>query len=663
MLKTRSAIVDTLHNVDASGIFQKKKYYNIIKSLTTSSTFTVNYMEDNLYEYLADLDPTEFEQIIREGLYRSLNSRFSGSIDVPIAFRDLKIRLVSDSVEPMHKLNGKKHENTVVTFDCDIIASEKEKTYIKKCKAYCPLCGTDYDITADEDRKINNILCSNFKCKKTKLILKKTTMETENIQVIYLQEPMDSSLNNTPVIFQALLIGDLCGKVFIGQKKRITGIFKSQIDLKININDIVIEIISETDLEEKIKINISDDVLKKLKDEVKNPNMFISKITDSFAPLIIGLEQVKLSILLMLVGGNSTVKREDINMFLIGDPSMAKSELLKFCNKITDKSMYTSGKGASAAGLTIGLVKTEKGNYVAQAGVLPICSGGYAFIDEFDKMSPDDRSALHEAMEQQTVSIAKAGFRMTLPAKTAILAAANPKYGKYDTSQPIMDNIDIPLPLLSRFDMVWLIRDKVDWAEDINKANFILDTFTGDSKNNNNIFSQDELSSYISYVRRLKPILTKETKEKLREIYLKMRRASDTTNSIAVGTRQLEALVRMTMAHAKLLMKTETDLYDVECVEKIINAMFKEFNIDLKEKDPNYNMNTMYTTSKMSKEQLAEHIWTECKDIEGHIIYNTYIEKLSTSGKYDVKSAKAHFTMLERNCVIKHLGGNKWKKV
>ena len=147
----------------------------------------------------------------------------------------------------------------------------------------------------------------------------------------------------------------------------------------------------------------------------------------------------------MLAGGFSLSKRSDINILLVGDPSLAKSELLKECDNVSSKSMYTSGKGSSAAGLTIGLVKMDNGSFVAQAGVLPLCDGGHACIDEFDKMNSNDRSSMHEGMEQQTVSIAKAGFRMTLEAKTSILAAANPKYGKYDNSMSLIDNIDIPV--------------------------------------------------------------------------------------------------------------------------------------------------------------------------------------------------------------------------
>lgn len=652
---TRSAVLDKFHSPNGDGIFQQKKWVDIIDKLRPDSTITVNFMEDNMYEYLSQLDPTEFKSIVREAIIKVLETRLAGSMNVAETFEQLKIRLVSDSIEKMHGLNAREHENTVVTFDCDVIAVERQKTYIKSCQAYCPLCGSNYDSIANEDRKLDTLYCMNGRCKKAKLIIRKSSLNTDNIQVIYLQEPMNLARNNSPIILKGLLIGNLCGNVFIGQKKRITGIFKSQIDLLTNENEIVIEIVSEQDRDEKTTIDLTEEQIKSYKLEAKNEDEFIDKITNSFAPMIIGYKDIKLSILLMLVGGHSSIKREDINIMLVGDPSMAKSELLKFGNKITEKSMYTSGKGSSAAGLTVGLVKMERGNFVAQAGVLPLCSGGYAFIDEFDKMSTDDRSALHEAMEQQTVSIAKAGFKMTLPAKTPILAAANPKYGKYDPSQSLLDNIDIPPPLISRFDLIWLIRDKVDKESDLEKARFILDSFTG-TLISTSTMNECQLSSYINYVRELPVELTDQVKQEIINIYTKMRELS--SGGVVVGTRQLEALVRLTMAHAKLLQKEKTDLNDIKCVKEIVDNMFKQFNINM-----NYTQDNMAISGKQKREHIINDIWNKCKNTFGQVVYRDFIKALVDNNVFDEKGAKEYFGKMERECLIKDVGDNRYVKI
>ena len=180
-------------------------------------------------------------------------------------------------------------------------------------------------------------------------------------------------------------------------------------------------------------------------------------------------------------------------------------------------------EGTSAAGLTIGMVKLADGTMIAQAGVLPLCSGGFAFIDEFDKMNKLDRSSMHEAMEQQTVSRAVAGVNLTLPAKTSILAAANPKFGKYDAKESLGENINVPPALLSRFDLIWLIKDKVDASLDMAKANHILDTYSDDRKIEKPMLAPRELMAYINYVREQKPVLSSETRREVLKIYEKMR--------------------------------------------------------------------------------------------------------------------------------------------
>ena len=167
------------------------------------------------------------------------------------------------------------------------------------------------------------------------------------------------------------------------------------------------------------------DEIVKLRKESQEPD-FIKKLIDSYAPDIYGYDDIKLSCLLQLVGGVASKKRADINLLLVGDPSMAKSELLKYGHEITLNSIYTNGRGSSSAGLTIGMVKLSDGRMVAQAGVLPLCSGGFAYIDEFDKMNKLDRSAMHEAMEQQTVSIAS-GYFTNITSEDSNISCSKPK--------------------------------------------------------------------------------------------------------------------------------------------------------------------------------------------------------------------------------------------
>ena len=209
---------------------------------------------------------------------------------------------------------------------------------------------------------------------------------------------------------------------------------------------------------------VSPEEEKIIKSLTQNSGIY-QRLIDSFAPHIEGHSLIKEAILLLIVGStqrhlqDGSKIRGDINVFLVGDPGTAKSEMLKFCARIAPRGLYTSGRGSTAAGLTAAVVRDKTGIMMLEAGAVVLGDQGLVCIDEFDKMKPEDRSALHEVMEQQSASIAKGGIVATLNARTSILAAANPMYGKYDPFKNITENVNLPIPLLTRFDLIFVVRD------------------------------------------------------------------------------------------------------------------------------------------------------------------------------------------------------------
>jgi hypothetical protein len=263
---TESAIIDAFVNISGTGILQKRKYYNVLNSLTPNSTFSLNVMEDGIFKFFI-MKKNEFKYIIKQAVLRYLESKYNDYTEVRHSFRNLKINLISDDVIQMHDLNAKNHEQTTVTFDCEIIAVEKEKSYIKKCKGSCPLCFQTQDIECDYERDITTIMCNNIKCKKHKLIVSKEGLITDNIQYIYVQQLLSDSQNSTPVMFRAVAVDELSGKIYVGQKKRVTGLYKSVVKLgkEGNINDLLIEIISVQDLEKKNDVCMTEEEIDRLK--------------------------------------------------------------------------------------------------------------------------------------------------------------------------------------------------------------------------------------------------------------------------------------------------------------------------------------------------------------------------------------------------------------
>ena len=269
---------------------------------------------------------------------------------------------------------------------------------------------------------------------------------------------------------------------------------------------------------------ISPDEEKIIRTLSKNPDIY-DRLISSFAPHIRGHEIFKEAILLLIVGStqralsDGSKVRGDINVFLVGDPGTAKSEMLKFCSRIAPRGLYTSGRGSTAAGLTAAVVRDTSGIFMLEAGAVVLGDQGLVCIDEFDKMRPEDRSALHEVMEQQSASIAKGGIVATLNARTSILAAANPMFGKYDPFKNLTENVNLPIPLLTRFDLIFVVRDIPQEERDRQIAQHIINQHGESESDTASLIDVDILTKYLAYAKRIDPVLTKGAENKIMEFW------------------------------------------------------------------------------------------------------------------------------------------------
>ncbi|SOV81474.1 DNA replication licensing factor MCM6 [Plasmodium sp. gorilla clade G3] len=333
------------------------------------------------------------------------------------------------------------------------------------------------------------------------------------------------------------------------------------------------------------------DDLKWLRDIATHPNT-IDILAECIAPKIWGNLEIKKGALLMMTGGVQKITsncklRGDINMCIVGDPGTAKSEILKYVESFAPRAIFTSGKGSTAAGLTAAVHRDpDQGDTVLEAGALMYADQGICCIDEFDKMDEKDRVAIHEAMEQQTISITKAGIQATLNARASVLAACNPKYGRYDTLKTFAQNVNIPAPLLSRFDLFYTMLDCIDIDKDTSIANHLVSMHCGEEaekhlRANAGRLDSVKLEIYLELSKRVKPLLTDEAKYKLIHYYVSFRNieySPGAQRSMRMTVRQLESLIRLSEAVAKLKFSHFVDVKHVEIACSIFKASMKKIS-------------------------------------------------------------------------------------
>lgn len=548
-----------------------------------------------------------------------------------------------------------------------VVRSSEVKPLAKKIGYRCLNCDTVNEALLKGLSLRKPLKCSN--CSEKELEMDADSSFFTDFQLVRLQElPEDLPAGQLPHYVEVTVMDDLVDRCRPGDRVLLTGIVRIEHEqmtpqartnlfrLRMEGNNIEYlgGLAGNKDTRTAERLAISNEDEKQIFTIASKSDAY-DKLIASFAPHIYGHEIIKEAILLLIVGSvtkkldDGSTRRGDINIFLVGDPGTAKSEMLKYAAKIAPRGLYTSGRGTTAAGLTAAVIRDKSGIMMLEAGAVVLGDQGLVCIDEFDKIKPEDRSSLHEVMEQQTCSVAKGGIVATLNARTSILSAANPMYGKYDPFKNITENVNLPIPLLTRFDLIYVIRDTPEREKDSRIAGHILEIHRDVEHAAQPAIEIDLFRKYLAYAKQIEPNLTIEVIDLLKDYYLKMRNV-DSEGMITVTPRQLEALIRLATARARLLLKDNVETEDADRAIYLVQRMLETAGVDVNTGKVDLGVLHGKPHSEISKLKLFMEIFNALSGADKNDVEeNNFINELIKTGKFSEEEAKTYIMKAMQN--------------
>ena len=584
-----------------------------------------------------DIKPSETLKIANQALNECCNKEYATVIleDVPY---NVYLRLIDS------KHTGKFISTNAMVKSVSPIRPRPLKTVFE-----CRSCRRQHTVIQDTNIQIEPALCT--ECGGTSFLYIAEETVFINKQHLKLEEPLELRKDGTSREFNALIEGDVVSpnkKITPGEVVHIAGIVNNIYNEKTKDYYFLLELNNVTRLDKTFQdIEVTDEDKDTIQELVDKTNL-MELLKNTVAPTIHGHEEIKEGLVIQLFSGsndNATAmkhKRTVIHLLMIGDPGIAKSEILTGVSRLSPKGIYVNGAAASKAGLMGAAVKDElTGRWTIEAGAIPLADQGIVCIDELDKMpNQKDILSLNEPMEQQTVTETKAGLNVTMNARTPILAAANPKFGRFRKNKPIMEQITIPDTTFSRFDLTYVIEDKTNYEDDVELADHLL---SEDVENKKETIEQELMTKYIAYAKQeFKPKLTTEAKEILSKFYASTRKkAAEDDEAKPITPRDLGALKRIAITIARIHLRDYVTEKDATEAIRIYSESLKTLGLNPETAGELLGDISKKELTKLTKaEAIVNGYYREYGDFMPQDAVNDIITELKVSCGFDESKAK-----------------------
>jgi len=649
---TKSAKIDHIKTYLQNNRELEKTVYSI--RLLSNPVLLFNPLQDEMITHLFATEPEAFVDYLKAAIVLLVDSYEQDKSVVRRLTQRIAVQITDATKVRLNEL-GPQYEGIPVSIECQVIAGNNFETYLKSATAKCYGCQKEAEVTSLADMPV----CLNKDCSlhKMEMTLIQSSVKTGFTRLVMIQELIEQAKHGSPIIYSCRIRDDDVTTTFIGQRKKMIVVFRSLPIKGKTTNAILLHAISVQDLEESKGVPITDKQIELFKAMAKQKE-YLKILQRSFAPEIYGENLAKLCVILGIIGGKKVGRlRGDVHVLLCGDPATGKSKLIEFMTLVVDKSAYVNGATASGSGITVAMDTLPNRQKIPRAGPMSTCTGGCLGADELNQLQPEDLGMMYEGMENGTIHYTKAGFDLMFAAETTVIGGANPKKFVYDPDLSPLDNLGLPYPLISRFDLKVNMRNihkAVERQERRSHVMLLRRIGVEQYLKDNGLLTPADLNSLFAYAKTLNPLPSKKAEELINTFQDELESIDKNKGDIPIDMRFYESIIRISTAYARLHLADEITEEHAAAVIDIYRAALKTFGQDTSREPTQLSMDSAvkgkedaFLTSWRKLEGIEQNDWLLEEDFL-NLLVKDYPDLFNMSTAQDLFEKKYNKHLIEK---------------